>query len=99
MRRWMTVPDSFAEYPLLAIYFAKFRLRKYPFDVLRNDINWPEPYVVLNTIMKRLRSHRFLKGNADAATIPEDIRKVIALGVVIPNGLEDEVLEMPYSVK
>lgn len=95
----MNVPDSFARYPQLAIYFAKFRLRKYPYDVLRNDLNWPEPYVVLNTIMKRLRSHRFLHGNAKAATIPEEIRKVIAPGLEIPNDRKDEVLEMPYSAR
>lgn len=97
MRGYMNVPDSYAEYPMLAIYFAKYRLRKYPFDILRNDITWPEPYVVLNTIMRRLRTHRFLKGNADAASIPDDIRKVIAPNLDIPSGMEGELLEVPYS--
>lgn len=93
----MNVPDSYAEYPMLAIYFAKYRLRKYPFDILRNDISWPEPYVVLNTIMRRLRTHRFLKGNVDAASLLDDIRKVIAPNLEIPSGMEGELLEVPYS--
>lgn len=95
MRGYMHVPDSYAQYPMLAIYFAKYRLRKYPFDTLRNDISWPEPYVVLNTIIRRLRAHRFLKGNDHAASIPDDIRKVIAPDLEIPDGMEGELLEVP----
>lgn len=97
MRGYMNVPDSYAEYPMLAIYFRKFRLRKYPIDVLRNDITWPAPCVVLNTIMRRLRSHRFLKSNRNAATIPDDIRKAISPNLEIPSGKEGEILEVPYS--
>lgn len=97
MRGAMSVPDSYADYPLLAIYFAKFRLRKYPFDSLRDDIVWPPAYVVLNTIMRRLQTHRYLKGNANADTIPGDIRKAIAPNLEVPSGMEGELLEIPYS--
>lgn len=97
MRGSMRAPDSYAEYPMLSIYFAKHRMKKYPFDALRNGIVWPEPYVVLNTIMRRLKTHRFLKENPESEEIPERIRNVIAPGLEIPPGSEGDLLEVTYQ--
>lgn len=64
--------------------FAKHRLRKYRFDIPRNDIKWPERYVVLSAIAVRLRRHRLRKDTADAASARDDITKIIAPNLETP---------------
>ncbi|QLQ78874.1 hypothetical protein HG537_0B02220 [Torulaspora globosa] len=94
LRGSMKVPESYWRYPMLAVFFAKYRMQKYPYDYLSDDITWPEPYVVYNTIVKKMRAHKYLKNAPEEKK--ELLRKLmsgLAKDVVVPKGCENVVLE------
>lgn len=99
IRGSMKLPPNYRRYPMLAIFFSKFRLRKYPYDILHEDINWPEPYVVYNTIVKRMQAHKYLKDDANRDEFIQKLMAPISRGVIIPAGCENVVLEVPPREK
>lgn len=95
MRGSMKLPPSYRRCPMLAIDFAKFRLRKYPYGVLHDDIKWPEPYVVYNTMVKRMQAHKYLRNDPNRDEFIQKLMIPISHGVVVPEGCENVVLERP----
>ncbi|QLL31849.1 hypothetical protein HG536_0C00160 [Torulaspora globosa] len=87
----VTLPEAYRSCPMLAIYYAKFRMRKRPFSYLHEGIQWPEPYVVWNTIAKKMQSHPYVR--ARSTDVIDELKLAIAGDVVVPPGKDNELLE------
>nr|P13778.1 RecName: Full=Trans-acting factor B; AltName: Full=REP1 [Zygosaccharomyces rouxii]CAA26244.1 unnamed protein product [Zygosaccharomyces rouxii] len=87
----VNIAENYRDYPILAIFYVKYLMKKLPYGVIPVNLEWPEPYVVLNTILKRLKEHKFF-ANKDKEDFAERLHKLIAPDVSIPESRKDEIL-------
>lgn len=92
------IPENYREYPVLAIFYLKYLMKKHPYETLPFELTWPEPYVVVNTITKRLREHKMF-ANQNTDVYVERLQKAIGSGIVIPENKKDEILGQPKKRK
>lgn len=92
------IPENYQNYPILAIFYVKYLMKKNPYDLLPSTVNWPEPYVVVNTITKRFQDHK-LFANKNADVYVERLQNAIASGIKIPESKKNERLGQPKKTK
>lgn len=94
----VNIPKKYHEYPLLAIFYVKYLIKKNPYALVPTDLNWPEPYVIMNTIINRLRNHKLFVNSLTDAYVKK-LHKAIAPGLRIPESKKDERLGQPKKTQ
>nr|CAA39902.1 unnamed protein product [Lachancea waltii] len=79
------LPKEYSEHPQLALFYYSYMINKNTASAARSELTfeWPKPYVVLNTIVKRLESHIFVVRNK-YTQLPSIVKKHIGEGIECP---------------
>lgn len=90
------LPKEYAEHPQLALFYYSYMINKNLVTVTRSELTfeWPKPYVVLNTIVKRLENHTFIIQNK-YKQLPYIVKNQIGKGIECPTNETIEELT-PY---
>lgn len=90
-RGTIKIHESYQAYPILAIFYVKYLTGKFPYEVIPTDLDWPEPYVILNTILMCLKEPSFF-ANKDKEYFTKRLHDVVAPELTIPESRQDEIL-------
>ncbi|SCU98552.1 LAFA_0G18712g1_1 [Lachancea sp. 'fantastica'] len=81
-----SLPEEYSNHPQLALFYYSYMIDEHTFTAIRSNLlfEWPQPYVILNTIVRRLECHRFIVNN-NYHWLPDQLKDFIGHGLECPN--------------